>query len=234
MDALEGVPFMILEERRGQIQRENHAPQLMTLPNALFAFREEVERGSIDGLEWTLPRSSDRTLSTFNVDEFVRMEISFRPAEVLGIWPEWPPALAWNVAKTRPWQPPSGIPKGWIRSLPASDYLPFAGVVDFLTFGPAKTAIGLSFVEEQAATLRAGIALVSAAIEGKVAFVGMLCERLASPHLLRPKGPRIMIEPESLGDLIPVPYGGRGLVGAAPLCGRICRSWARPPERELL
>jgi hypothetical protein len=49
MDALEGVPFMILEERHGEF-KENHAPQRMTLSNALFAFCEEVERRSIEHL----------------------------------------------------------------------------------------------------------------------------------------------------------------------------------------
>ena len=58
-----------------------------------------------------------------------------------------------------------------------------------MAFGPAKVAIGLSDIDEHAAQLRAGIAIVNAAIEGKVELVGTPCERLRTqPHLLRQTG----------------------------------------------
>ena len=48
------------------------------------------------------------------------------------------------------------------RSLPAGDYLPFADVVALVAFGWAKMAIGLSDIDEHAAQLRAGIAIINA------------------------------------------------------------------------
>ena len=102
----------------------------------------------------------------------------------------------------------------WIRSLPAGDYLPFADVVDLVAFGPAKMAIGLSDIDEHAAQLRAGIAIINAAIESRIKLVGTPCERLQThPHLLRQTGHRIAIGSETLHDLIPVPFGGRDWLG---------------------
>jgi hypothetical protein len=133
---------------------------------------------------------------------------------VLRTWPDWPATLAWNAAKTRPWQAPRGISKVWIRSLPAGDYLPIADVVDLVAFGPAKMAIGLSDIDEHAAQLRAGNAIINAAIESRIKLVGTPCERLQThPHLLRQTGRRIAIGSESLHDLIPVPFGGRDWLG---------------------
>ena len=75
-------------------------------------------------------------------------------------------------------------------------------------------AIGLSEIDEHAAQLRAGIAIVNAAIEGKVELVGTPRERWQNqPHLLRQTGHRIVIEAETLHDLKPVPFGGRDWLG---------------------
>jgi hypothetical protein len=214
MDALMGLPLSSVEDRLWRLQSENHSPHPMILSNALHAFREEVERGRIDGLEWTLPRAKDGTICMFNVNEFALMDISFRAADVLRTWPDWPATLAWNAAKTRPWQAPRGISKVWIRSLPAGDYLPIADVVDLVAFGPAKMAIGLSDIDEHAAQLRAGIAIINAAIESRIKLAGTPCERLQThPHLLRQTGHRIAIGSETLHDLIPVPFGGRDWLG---------------------
>jgi hypothetical protein len=214
MDALRGLPLSFAEDRLWRLQSENRSPHPMNLSNALLAFREEVERGRIDGLEWKFPRAKDGTFCKFNVNEFALMDISFRAADVLRTWPDWPATLAWNAAKTRPWQAPRGISKVWIRSLPAGDYLPFADVVDLVAFGPAKVAIGLSDIDEHAAQLRAGIAIINAAIEGKIKLAGTPCERLQThPHLLRQTGHRIAIGSETLHDLIPVPFGGRDWLG---------------------
>jgi hypothetical protein len=171
----------------------------MGLAHALLAFREKAERDSIHGLEWKFPRANDGTICTFNVQEFALMDIPFRSADVLRTSPEWSPTLAWNAgrlsalcrrsrfaAKTRPWQAPSGISKVWIRSLPA----------------------------ETTTQLRAGIAIINAAIEGKVELVGTPCKRLLTdPHVLRKTGHRIVIESETLHDLKPVPFGGRDWLG---------------------
>jgi len=133
---------------------------------------------------------------------------------VLRTWPDWPATLAWNAAKTRPWQAPRGISKVWIRSLPAGDYLPFADVAALVAFGSAKMAIGLSDIDEHAAQLRAGIAIINAAIEGTIKLVGTPSERLQThPHLLRQTGHRIAIGSETLHNLIPVPFGGRDWLG---------------------
>jgi len=214
MDALRGLPLSCVEDRLWRLQSENHSPHPLTLSTALLAFREEVERGRIDGLEWKFPRAKDGTICMFNVNEFALMDISFRAADVLHTWPDWRPTLAWNAAKMRPWQAPRGISKVWIRSLPAGDDLLFADVVALVAFGWAKMAIGLSDIDEHAAQLRAGIAIVNAAIEGKVELVGTPCERLRTPpHLLRQTGHRIVIEAETLHDLKPVPFGGRDWLG---------------------
>ena len=214
MDALRGLPLFFAEDRLWRLQRENHSPHPMILSHALLAFREEVERGRIDGPEWKFPRAKDGTICMFNVNEFALMNISFRVADVLRTWPDWPATLAWNAAKTRPWQAPRGISKVWIRSLPTGDYLPFADVVDLVAFGPAKMAIGLSDIDEHAAQLRAGNAIINAAIESRIKLAGTPCERLQThPHLLRQTGHRIAIESETLHDLIPVPFGGRDWLG---------------------
>jgi hypothetical protein len=126
MDALRGLPLFCVEDRLWRLQSENHSPRPLTLSTALLAFRKEVQRGSIRGLEWEFPRAKDGTICTFNVHEFALMDISFRAADVLRTWPDWRPTLAWNAAKMRPWQAPRGISKVWIRSLPAGDYLPIA------------------------------------------------------------------------------------------------------------
>jgi hypothetical protein len=86
----------------------------MILSHALRAFREEVERGRIDGLEWKFPRAKDGTICMFNVNEFALMDISFRVADVLRTWPDWPATLAWNAAKTRPWQAPENSTSDWL------------------------------------------------------------------------------------------------------------------------
>jgi hypothetical protein len=59
------------------------------------------------------------------------------------------------------------------RDLP--DVRPFADVVALVAFGPAKMAIGLSDIDEHAAQLRAGIAIMNAAIEGTIKLVGTAC-----------------------------------------------------------
>src|ERR1700732_379953 len=65
-----------------------------------------------------------------------------------------------------------------------------------------------------AAQLRAGIAIINAAIESRIKLAGTPCERLQThPHLLRQIGHRIAIGSETLHDLIPVPFGGRDWLG---------------------
>src|SRR5262245_4465756 len=116
MEALEGVPLIHLEERLGRLQRENHAPHPMTLSNALQDFRQEIECGSLRGLGWKLPLANGGTLSTPRIHEFALMDNSVRAVDIVRAWPAWPSALAWNAAKAPPWQPRSGIPKGWIQN----------------------------------------------------------------------------------------------------------------------
>jgi hypothetical protein len=83
-----------------------------------------------------------------------------------------------------------------------------------LAFGPARLSIGLTDLEERTARLGAGLALVGAASERHVKLTGMPCERnYPEAHLLRRLGPRMPIEPETLRDLVPVPFGGRDWLG---------------------
>jgi hypothetical protein len=136
-------------------------------------------------------------------------------------------------AKTRPWQAPWDS-RAWIKSLPSGDYLPFAEVADLLAFGRAKMAIGLSDIDEQAAQLRAGVAIVNAAIDGKMKLVGTPCEQLqTSARLLHRTGRRVAIGSETLHDLIPVPFGGRDWLGPR-LCRRICGNRTRAAECKFL
>ena len=74
MDALRGLPLSFAEDRLWRLQSENRSPHPMNLSNALLAFREEVERGCIDGLEWKFPRAKDGTFCKFNVNEFALMD----------------------------------------------------------------------------------------------------------------------------------------------------------------
>ena len=142
MRALEGLPHISLEAQLCQLQRENHSPHRMTLANALTAFRQELERGSLRAFERPGSPASDGTLVMAKMHELAFMEISFRAADVVRIWPEWPATRAWNAAKERPWQPQQGIPKGTLKTLPAADYLPFAEVARTLAFGRGKMAFG--------------------------------------------------------------------------------------------
>src|ERR1700730_4889565 len=96
MDTLKGLPLSSVEDRLWRLQKENHSPHPMILSHALLAFREEVERGRIGGLEWTLPRTKDGTICKFNVHEFALMNISFRATDVRRTWPERPKKWAFG------------------------------------------------------------------------------------------------------------------------------------------
>jgi hypothetical protein len=50
----------------------------------------------------------------------------------------------------------------------AGDYLPIADVLDLVAFGPTKLAMGLSDIDEHAKQLRAGIAIINAAMESRI------------------------------------------------------------------
>jgi hypothetical protein len=214
MEALEGIPLIHLEERLGRLQRENHAPYLMTLANALQAFRQELACGRLRGHPWAFPPIKDGTLSTVGTNEFALLENSCRAVDIVRTWPSLPATLAWNAATTLPWRPRDGIPKGWIRKLPPDEFLPFAKVVQLLAFGPPKMALGLLQVEEEEERLRVGIAIVDAAAKGKVTLVGRPCKRLENaPHLLHQLAPCTLIEPSTLRDLSPVPLGGGDWLG---------------------
>jgi hypothetical protein len=104
MDALKGLPLSSVEDRLWRLQRESHSPHPLSLSGALLALREEAKRGHIPGLDKTFPRESNGTIGMLKVHDFARLDISFWAADVLRTWPGWPPALAWDAAKTRPWQ----------------------------------------------------------------------------------------------------------------------------------
>jgi hypothetical protein len=120
VNALAGVPFMSLEEHRGGIQRGNHAPHPMTLPNALQLLCRELERGSLHPAAGEVPGAGDGMLSMFSIDEFLHMEIWFRAAEVVRIWADWPPTEAWKAAKARPGSHRAGFPKDGSGAFPRS------------------------------------------------------------------------------------------------------------------
>ena len=81
IEALEGTPLVQLEERLGHLQRENHSPHLMTLANALQAFRQEIERGTLCGSASEFPLANDGPLAMSSAHDFVRNDASFRAAE---------------------------------------------------------------------------------------------------------------------------------------------------------
>jgi hypothetical protein len=209
VDALKGLPMYVAEDRLWRLRRETFAPYAVSLPDALSAFREQAQRAGVPGLE-EFSRRDDGSVRGLNIFEFALMDISILAADAIRVWPDWQAILAWNAAKTRPWRRPKGFSRAWIRSLPRTEYLPFADVADVLAFGPARAAIGLSEIEEHAARLSAGVAIVSAAVRGEVKLVGAPCERLKEhPHLVRQTGRLLAIDSDALHDLIPVPYGGR-------------------------
>jgi hypothetical protein len=106
--------------------------------------------------------------------------------------------------------------------------------MDLLAFGRGKMAIGLAEIDEHAAQLRAGIALINVAIDGKIKLVGTPCERLVTrPHLLRRTGRRTVIGSGTLPDLIPVPFGGRDWLGPRLYADEYANR-ARAAEREFL
>jgi hypothetical protein len=62
MRVLEGLPHTPLEAHLCQLQRENHSPHPMTLANALPAFRQELERGSLRPFERPGPPANNGAL----------------------------------------------------------------------------------------------------------------------------------------------------------------------------
>jgi hypothetical protein len=89
-------------------------------------------------------------------------------------------------------------------------------------------AIGLSDIDEHAAQLRAGIAIINAAIEGKIKLAGTPCERWQNQaHLLPQTGHRIAIGSETLHDLIPVPLGVAIGLGRAAMPTNMLKSGTR-------
>jgi hypothetical protein len=147
-------------------------------------------------------------------DRWTWKAVTFARQDVLRVWADWPAFSAWNLARTHAWQPPCGISADWLKNLAPGQYVSLSDAVDLLAFGRGKMAIGLAEIDERAAQLRAGIALINAGIEGKVELLGTPCERLQThPHLLRRTGRRTVIGSDTLPDLIPVPFGGRDWLG---------------------
>ena len=66
MRALEGLPHISLEAQLCQLQKENHSPYPMTLANALTAFRQELERGSIRACKQSGSPATNGTLVMAN------------------------------------------------------------------------------------------------------------------------------------------------------------------------
>jgi hypothetical protein len=234
VEALKDLPLALAEDGLWRLRRDNCAPYAISLGDALNAFRGEAQRGGAPGLEQAFRREDDGSTCAFDIHEFARMDIAVPVADAVRIWPRWRASLAWDSAKARPWRPPQGFSRAWIRSLPNAEYLPFPDVVDVLAFGPARAAIGLSELEEHAAHLRAGVAILNAAAKGEIKLLGATCERLSDhPHLVRRTGGLLVIDGDALRDLIPVPYGGRDWLGPRRYADEYAESGHAPQSVSL-
>jgi hypothetical protein len=104
--------------------------------------------------------------------------VTFGRDDVLRLWADWPVHSAWKLARAQGWEPPRGISADWLKTLPAGQYVALSAVVDLLAFGPGRLPIGLAFLDEHAARLRAGLALVRAAADAKLTLCGSKTYRL--------------------------------------------------------
>jgi len=60
---------------------------------------------------------------------------------------------------------PRGISADWLKNLPPGQYVSLSDVVELLAFGRNRLPIGLSAIDEHAARLSAGLALIRAGKE---------------------------------------------------------------------
>jgi hypothetical protein len=142
--------------------------------------------------------------------------VSFAHDDVLRVFADWPVYSAWKLARGRGWEPPRGMSADWLRTLPAGRYVSLSDAVDLLAFGPGRLAIGLNSLEEHAARLRAGLALMRAARDAKVIFFGKTTFRLPqSPGQIAPPSALRRLEPTGLAGMTLVIDGARDWLGPA-------------------
>jgi hypothetical protein len=140
--------------------------------------------------------------------------VTFSREDVLRVWGDWPVFSAWKQARTRAWRLPRGISADWLKNLPPGQYVPLSDVVELLAFGRDRLPIGLSFIDEHAARLSAGLALMRAGKEAKVTLCGNATFRLPEfPGGIAPAAMLGKIEPRELADMTLVVDGARDWLG---------------------
>jgi hypothetical protein len=128
--------------------------------------------------------------------------VSFAREDVLRVWGDWHCFSAWKQAKARAWRPPRNISADWLKNLPPGQYVSLSDAVDLLAFGPDRLPIGLNNVEENAARLSAGLALMHAGKEAKVTLCGQATFRLPEfPGGIAPVAMLRKIDPTELADM---------------------------------
>ena len=126
---------------------------------------------------------------------------SFARSHLLKAWPDWPVFAAWKKAKSQPWSPPRGFSGASLTEL-AGNWVSLSTVIETLAFFPNRMPIGLNFQTDLAMRLSAGLALLDAAADGKVALSGRATFRLPHhPYGVAPATPTIRLEPVDLRDM---------------------------------
>jgi hypothetical protein len=140
--------------------------------------------------------------------------VSFAREDVLRVWGDWHCFSAWKQAKARAWRPPRNISADWLKNVPPGQYVPLSDAVDLLAFGLDLLPIGLNNVEENAARLSAGLALMHAGKEAKVTLCGQATFRLPEfPSGIAPVAMLRKIDPTELADMTLAIDGERDWLG---------------------
>jgi hypothetical protein len=147
--------------------------------------------------------------------------VTFSRREVLRAWPDFPCFSAWEQAKAQAWQPPGEISSEWLKNLPPGPYVPLSEATGLLAFGPGRSPIGLSDIDNRAARLRAGLALMLAAKSAKVALLGTEAALHPTvPGAILAAGPLRELDPEELGGISLVIDGAPDWLGPTRFADR--------------
>jgi hypothetical protein len=140
--------------------------------------------------------------------------VTFARGDLLRLWPELPCFAAWKQAKAREWRLPQKLSPESLKSISHGKYLPLDEVVKLLAFGPDLLPVGLDAHTVLVARLNAGLALFSAAGDGKVELLGYAVYRVPSNNRLAQVGTTLSkIEPAPLREMTLVIDGAADWIG---------------------